>query len=593
MRTYMADFETTPDPDDCRVWLWCMVDLANLDNRYYGTDIKSFFDHIMKEESKIFFHNLKFDGQFILWYALSVLGMKAEDSRKGWTVDTLISDNGVFYKIELIFSNKRRKKAVIWDSLKKLNFPVREIAKAYKLDVSKGDIDHTIKRPPWYQPTQEEIDYVTRDCLVVAKALNIQIEQGLKKMTQSSDALAFCKQLVTKRTWDHYFPVLSVPVDDSIRRSYRGGAVMVHPLREGLEVGAGHSFDKNSMYPWAMCKTLPCGMPLWYDGEYTLDEEYPLYIQFISCEFRVKPGFLPTIQLKNNMNYLQTQYIAESVEQTQLVLTSVDLKLFFDHYAVYNLRWEGGWKFQAVDGLFQPYVDHWYKVKAESTGAMRSIAKLMLNSLYGKLATRTHIRSKVPYLGEDNIVHYKLTEEETKAPVYTAAASFITSYARESVIRSAQALGGTRKDSAFCYMDTDSIHCIGISVEEAGKILEIHPTKLGAWKHEYSFDRAKYLRQKCYIEEIAYHEGTLAYEKYIQRMTALSPEEQQKAGFELGKPAYYEYIKKCAGMTDTIKERVKWGEFDFDYSIDGLKLKPTYVPGGVVLTPVPFTIKRG
>lgn len=340
---------------------------------------------------------------------------------------------------------------------------------------------------------------------------------------------------------------------------------MVHPDREGVEVYNGHSFDKNSMYPWAMTQPMPYGLPVKFEGRYTRDPEYPLYIQFLSCEFSVRTGYLPTIQIKNNMNYTPTKYLSETVEQTFLALTSVDLSLFFDHYDVYNIRWEGGYKFKCVHGIFDDYVNYWYDIKAKSKGAMRSIAKLMLNAFYGKTASRTHIRSKIPYLGDDDIIHYRLSEPETKAPIYTAVASFITSYARDSVIRSAQALGGSRPDSHFCYMDTDSVHVCDISVEDVEKLIEVHPSKLGAWKHEYSFDRAKYLRQKCYIEEIAYHEGEVA---------------------------YYEYVKKCAGMSDAIKDVVSYDDFEFGFTVDGLKLKPTYVPGGVVLTPTPFTLKR-
>lgn len=591
---YMADFETTPDKKDCRVWLWCLVDLSDYSKIQYGTSLASFFKAIRGGDKTIYFHNLKFDGQFILWYAMSVLKMKVTQEREPWAINTLISDAGLFYKIELIYSykNKHAHKTVFLDSYKKLSFPVRDIARAYGLEESKGEIDYNKPRPVGYQPTPEELEYVTNDVIIVAKALNAQFAQGLDKMTQGSDALNFCKNMIGKRDWEYYFPVLSKEMDDSIRRAYKGGAVMVHPQRENIEVYNGHSFDKNSMYPWAMCKTQPVGVPIWFDGKYTYDERYPLYIQVLSTEFKVKDGFLPTIQLKNNPGYIQTEYLTQSKEQTRLVLTSVDLDLFFRHYEPYNIRYEGGFKFKTANGIFDDFIDYWYKVKAESTGARRSIAKLMLNSCYGKLASRTEVKSKIPYL-ENNIVKYEISQPKIKKPVYTAAAAFITSYGRESVITAAQALGGSRPDSHFCYMDTDSVHVCGVSIEDARKVIDIDSKRLGAWKHEYSFDRAKYLRQKCYIEEIAYRAGTMEYEKYVEKMTGLPIEEQKKARFELGKDAYYEYVKRCAGMSEEIKQMISYDEFDFDYSCPDLKLRPVNCPGGVVLEPAPFTIKRG
>ena len=69
---FSADFETITDENDCRVWAWGICDIpytfAN-----FGNSIESFFEHLktLKENSKIYFHNLKFDGSFILNYLLS------------------------------------------------------------------------------------------------------------------------------------------------------------------------------------------------------------------------------------------------------------------------------------------------------------------------------------------------------------------------------------------------------------------------------------------------------------------------------------------------------------------------------------------
>ena len=68
---FSADFETITDENDCRVWAWGICDIpytfAN-----FGNSIDSFFEHLktLKENSKIYFHNLKFDGSFILNYLL-------------------------------------------------------------------------------------------------------------------------------------------------------------------------------------------------------------------------------------------------------------------------------------------------------------------------------------------------------------------------------------------------------------------------------------------------------------------------------------------------------------------------------------------
>ena len=232
MKKYMADFETTTRLDDCRVWLWCAVNLDNLDERHYGLDIESFFDLISEGANTVYFHNLKFDGQFILSYAARKLHFVYDAERKPKTFNTLINDTGVFYKIELIFSRKGKHTAhtVFLDSLKKLNFPVKTIAQAYGLEETKGEIDHTLYRKPGYEPTQNEYDYVTNDVIIVAKALNILFEQGLTKMTQSSDGLAFCQQLLTRQKWDFISPFCPLKWTTRSDKAIRAGRLWCTPI---------------------------------------------------------------------------------------------------------------------------------------------------------------------------------------------------------------------------------------------------------------------------------------------------------------------------------------------------------------------------
>ena len=107
--------------------------------------------------------------------------------------------------------------------------------------------------------------------------------------------------------------------------------------------------------------------------------------------------------------------------------------------------------------------------------------------------------------GDDDIVHYKLSEKEDKKGLYVPMGAFITAYAREKTIRTSQAIKDYSiskygKDM-YCYSDTDSIHTL-LPIEELMQFCEIDDIKLGAWKHESSFSRARFVRQKCYLEEI-------------------------------------------------------------------------------------------
>ena len=42
MKKFTADFETTTDLDDCRVWAWAVCEIGNFDNFKYGNSIEDF-----------------------------------------------------------------------------------------------------------------------------------------------------------------------------------------------------------------------------------------------------------------------------------------------------------------------------------------------------------------------------------------------------------------------------------------------------------------------------------------------------------------------------------------------------------------------
>ena len=70
MDTYIADFETITDRNDCRVWAWAICEVGNENNIRIGNNIDSFMEWcaIKKRNYTVLFHNLKFDSQFIMSY---------------------------------------------------------------------------------------------------------------------------------------------------------------------------------------------------------------------------------------------------------------------------------------------------------------------------------------------------------------------------------------------------------------------------------------------------------------------------------------------------------------------------------------------
>lgn len=515
MASYTADFETTTDINDCRVWAWGVCDIAEPSKFKYGNDINSFMKYISSNKGDYFFHNLKFDGEFIIHWLLSneYTFIKDKKERDTKTFTCLISDMGIFYSIEIYFyvspNKKKINKVTIYDSLKLLNFSVDKIAKDFDLPVRKLEIDYHEKREVGHELTEQEVDYLHNDVYIMALALKIMQDNKMNKMTIGSCALSNYKEYNLDFKTD--FPLLNKEDDDNIRQAYKGGFTYLNPAYEEKESGGrGVVLDVNSLYPSVMHdELLPYDYPLLFMGEYKYDEEYPLYVQVFSCQFDIKKNKIPTIQLKNHMSFIPNEYIPSSRgKEIILALTSVDLELMKTHYDLNLVKYMYGYKFKAKKGMFTSYIDYWTSQKIESkkngNKSMYTISKLMLNSLYGKFGLSTSVRNKYPYL-DDGVVKYEISDKSDRNGIYIPMACFITSYARRKTISTSQAIkeytiNKYGKDM-YIYSDTDSIHTTLLDEDELKSIVDIDEYRLGAWKIESEFVRGKYLHQKCYIEQ--------------------------------------------------------------------------------------------
>ena len=418
---YTADFETTTDIQDCRVWATGICSIDDL-TFTYGNSIEYFIDFARAHiGSTFYFHNLKFDGEFIMCWLFSHGFRNITDRKEGRknTFTTLISDKGQFYSLEIFFEQKETVK--IYDSLKILPFSVDAIAKGFNLPISKLEIDYTAKRERGHILTPLEVDYLRNDVEIMARALQTLFSQDLRQMTQGSNALYDYKRIVGKKNFAKWFPIPHYDWD--VRQSYKGGFTYCDPRRQGEDIGGGIVLDVNSLYPSVMYyKPLPYGEGIYFDGEYQDDKLYNLFTQMFTCQFELKPNHIPTLQIKNSGAFVPTEYLSSSDgEDVTLCLTSVDLEIFMEHYNVYNIEYHGGWKFKSTTGLFTDYIDKWMKVKIESTlngnKAMRTLAKLMLNALYGKFALNPNVQSKIPYY-DNGVIRYTLGEQETRDPIY-------------------------------------------------------------------------------------------------------------------------------------------------------------------------------
>lgn len=597
MMKYTADFETTTDEDDCRVWAYAVCNIDDSTDFKYGETFEQFIDFCAdrKNNYTLYFHNLKFDGAFIISWLLhnGFEYISDKKDRRDNTFTTLITDMGQFYAIEIYFEVKKSRvnKVKILDSLKIFpNFSVERVAEGFDLPIRKLEIDYKEKRPIGHKLTSQEVDYIRNDVEIMARALHIMFEQGLNKMTIAGDAFSSYKQFVPG--FRKRFPVLPKIVDEDIRLSYRGGFTYVNEIYKEKPVGKGICIDKNSMYPSKMVQQpLPYGKPVYFEGKYKLDPSMPLFIQSLTCKFELKKGKIPNIQLKNNLSFIPNEYLSSSNnELVTLSLCSPDYELFRENYYITDITYHGGWKFKECKGMFDDYINYWMdqKIKAGKEGnqPMRQIAKLMLNSLYGRFGLSISARQKYPYLDHEGIVRYGLLPEEQREPVYIPVACFITSYGRVDTIRTSQkirdySLKKYGRD-AYLYSDTDSIHCMlnDEDLEALKDEIFIDDYALGAWAKESDFDRALFIRQKCYIEE---ENGKLnvtvaGLPKYLAPLITF---ENFKKGFSTEGLTLAQMLDLASKNGASLEEINKIHH----------KLTYKYVKGGVILADTDFTIK--
>lgn len=214
-----ADFETcyTEDKKDVRVWAWGLGNILS-ENYLEGTVIDSFMGHLLASNKvyDIGFHNLKFDGAFIIPY-LYRNGFKYVNNntfmelwQKGADVSKLFTHNitamGQWFSITIVKDNKHASSSVpafihIWDTLKLFPQTLEQVGEQYCTNYKKEKVDEEFYkriRPVGHKLTPQESSYLKHDVLTLAEALKVQYgKYGTIYRTRASKAFNFFKEACT------------------------------------------------------------------------------------------------------------------------------------------------------------------------------------------------------------------------------------------------------------------------------------------------------------------------------------------------------------------------------------------------------------
>lgn len=619
---YVADSESlTGDITETRTWAWGITKLCGGDAFHCVetfNEIVQYVDDGLLTQKIIYVHNLKHDGSFILSYIHSLGYVRVDDTKelvKGTYLE-IIDETTTFYKITICLDNRGKNKNTIsiYDSYKLIPMSVADMSKAFGLSCSKGEIDYLKYREVGYKPTDEELDYIKRDVFIVRDALLKFFEYtgcDSPRLTLSSvaysDWLRYIPKTIEIEGVQDVKGYLLPQLDDDMyylcKDAYRGGFVYLNSKYKCKTINQDiYKYDINSSFPNVMrnCK-LPYGKPRYLtDSElgsiafnmrgelcYTDDKtgqlvETTMYIgkcNDIVGNWNVKPNCVPCYPINHAL--LSTEYSEFISLDYSDTFTGVDIQTFFNCYfdmdppvidpdCGYTLfmMFSEVLVFEEFNGLFDYYIDYWIskKIEADQSGnkALRTIAKLMLNSVYGKLGLNPVRYNKKSSLDEDGALKFefdyeidgitgeyllddrgrKIIKSTTTAKNYIPIASFITAYARQHLIYAIQ-----KNIDSFVYCDTDSMHLLS-----QAKDVELNATKLGAWKFEGISTKSKYIRTKCYLQHI---DG--------------------------------ENLVTVAGLPKKLHHKITFDNFNTGLTVGG-KLVPKQVKGGAILVETEFTL---
>lgn len=643
-RVFYCDFETTTYAGQTftEVWAAACVEEATEDVKIFHS-IDDQFNFFVSLNSSIicYYHNLKFDGSFWLPFLLKIglkqglektgpeeLDIRFMDSRSmpDKTFVYSVSSMGQWYRIIIKYNGKFIE---IRDSLKMLPFSLKVIGKSFQTKHQKLEMEYKGFRYAGCEITDEEKEYIKNDVLVLKEAMETVREQGHTKLTIGSCCLAEYKRTIGLKYYPIYHPNLyEIPIDenlyqqktagDYIHRAYKGGWCYLVKGKESRIFHNGTTADVNSLYPSMMSSRsgnfFPIGEPIFWSGNYIPDEinEEKYFFIRIKCRFNLKPGKLPFIQIKDNWLYtpremLETSDIYSISDKkyykfyrnldgdivpalVTLTLTQTDYKLFLEHYDVEDFEIVSGCYFDVAIGIFDRYIDHYKKIKLESKGAVRELAKLFLNNLYGKMASNKDSSFKVAYEKDDGSLGFYTVTESDKEPGYIAIGAAITSYARNYTIRAAQANYHGKDKPGFIYADTDSIHCDlqpeqirGITVDEK---------EFCCWKLEACWDTAYFVRPKTYIEHVTHENQKPLDNPFYSVKCAGMPQKCKEL-----------FVRSLTGDTDNIpdsyteddnnfiKLKRELSDFDIGLKVPG-KLLPKRIPGGIILQDTTYIMRK-
>lgn len=416
--------------------------------------------------SYIYCHNLgSFDGYLLL-----------KDLHKHCDkLDILMDKQRKFISIEVNPS-----KTKLRDSLRILPASLENLGSLFKADVKKSFMDHNKVNKTLIYTDDFKVelkDYLKTDLMslleVITKADDYLLNQYNIDLSKCFSASSMAMKIYRTKFIATDIPILPLNIENEIRESYRGGHTEVYRC-------VGHNlyhYDMNSLYAYAIMNPMPFQFKL-ITHDIDLNNFFGFATVNVFAPDTIFNPFLPYKDIETgNLHYpygfFKGTYFSEELKAAKAKGYEFEILI--------------GYEFSKKN-LFDDYVTHFYEKKANSSGGIRFLYKLMLNSLYGYLGRESEqlktdiiqknklsdivleyyiydlidLDDKNVLITRDEYPSRKLQKINNITPDYNtnypklmnnvAIASAITSYARMMMVPIK-----TNKENPPLYTDTDSV----------------------------------------------------------------------------------------------------------------------------------------
>lgn len=581
------------------VVFWAASCINKPDEFYYGYNIDDLFEKLIKalHVTKVYIHDDDYALSYIYNYLLKKgylydenMDTEKRDFDQGSYNMFIVNSKCMFLKVR--YKTDYASTCTFMSSKNILRNSVKEICTSYDCGIDINDIvDESIQLNYDNKLTDRICDMTVNSSKVLARAIhNVKSTMSLTELTVGSNAVKSWKKL-DKDQWQK-LAILPQNVERDIYLSYRGGYNWLNPLYKEKDIGEGVVLDVNSLFPYIMKEfDLPIGLPTWskklpYNSDGSLYKYCIIKLKldgdYDNPAAKVKNGHLPCISNMCQENKQQSMIYNEYLDKlyaTTLWLTGWDFEMMLNNYDVDSYIIDGCYIFDVEKGLFDNFINFWYDIKRNSKGAKRELSKLMLDNLHGKLGTKVENlrggqwvhQQKQRLIMTDNGVEFGDGGDTNNTSIrYMPASIFINSIARYMIIMTAQYYY-----DRLIYIDTDGIHLEGLEhvdiVINGEKVINISD-KLGDFKVESIFKRAKYLGLKNYI-----HDEYTEFDKFDNTFKHND---------------ITSCVVKMAGASEKVRNKVNWDNFYYDSIIENSKTIMFNLPGGKVRKLTNYSIRK-